>query len=160
MNSLSIQQIKIVNQFTSWRFIFFLIWKLPLGFISGIRVKSLDDKQCEVTVPFNFLNKNPFKSMYFAVQAMAAELSTGALVFVHRSNKNTSIIVTNFESIYHKKAVTKIRFLCADGGRILTSLKKAEETNQPQKCIMRSRGYDTSGVCVSEFKVTWSIKKR
>ena len=110
MNSLSIQQIKIVNQFTSWRFIFFLIWKLPMGFISGIRVKSLDDKQCEVTVPFNFLNKNPFKSMYFAVQAMAAELSTGALVFVHRSNKNTSIIVTNFESIYHKKAVTKIRF--------------------------------------------------
>ena len=40
------------------------------------------------------------------------------------------------------------------------SLKKAEETNQPQKCIMNSRGYDTSGVCVSEFRVTWSIKKR
>ena len=83
MNSLSNQQLKIVTQFTSWRFIFFLIWKLPMGFFAGLRVKSLDNHQSIVTVPYNYLNKNPFNSMYFAVQAMAAELSTGALTFLH-----------------------------------------------------------------------------
>jgi len=32
------------------------------------------------TVKHRWLNQNPFNSMYFAVQAMAAELTTGALV--------------------------------------------------------------------------------
>ena len=40
------------------------------------------------------------------------------------------------------------------------SLKIAEETGEAQKCIMISKGYDMSGVCVSEFRITWSLKKR
>jgi hypothetical protein len=33
-----------------------------------------------VSVKHRWINQNPFNSMYFAVQAMAAELATGALV--------------------------------------------------------------------------------
>ena len=160
MKPCSSQQTKIVNIFTSWRFVFFLIWKLPMGFFAGLRVKVLDKTQCIVTVPSNFLNKNPFNSMYFAVQAMAAELSTGALAFLHQNNNNISMLVTNLESNYYKKAVTKVRFICNDGDNIANALKIAQETNKAQKCIMISKGYDRSGVCVSEFKITWSLKKR
>ena len=52
----------------------FMLAKLPLGVAAGLRVKSLDTERCEVTVPHRWRNKNPFGSMYFAVQAMAAEM--------------------------------------------------------------------------------------
>ena len=39
------------------------------------------------TVKHRWINQNPFNSMYFAVQAMAAELSTGALVMIANSKK-------------------------------------------------------------------------
>tara|TARA_B100000902_G_C27246109_1_gene882688 strand:- start:321 stop:812 length:492 start_codon:yes stop_codon:yes gene_type:complete len=160
MKLLSSQQIKIVNIFTSWRFVFFLIWKLPMGFVAGLRVKDLDKKQCVVTVPYNYLNKNPFSSMYFAVQSMAAELSTGALMLLHKNDRNISVLVTNLESNYYKKGVTKIQFICSEGDNIANALKIAEETGEAQKCVMISKGYDMSGVCVSEFRITWSLKKR
>jgi hypothetical protein len=52
---------------------------LPSAFICGVRVATIDEKQC-VSVKHRWINQNPFNSMYFAVQAMAAELATGALV--------------------------------------------------------------------------------
>jgi hypothetical protein len=58
----------------------FYFFKLPAAFICGVRVKKLDEKECVATVKHRWINQNPFNSMYFAVQAMAAELSTGALV--------------------------------------------------------------------------------
>ena len=69
----------------------FLFFKLPSAFLCGIRVKQIDENKCVVTVKHRWINQNPFNSMYFAVQAMAAELSTGALVMLeiqksHRKN--------------------------------------------------------------------------
>ena len=58
----------------------FLFFKLPSAFLCGVRVKAINEKQCVVSVKHRWINQNPFNSMYFAVQAMAAELSTGALV--------------------------------------------------------------------------------
>ncbi len=58
----------------------FLMLKLPSAWLCGVRVKAISDTNCSVGVKHKWINQNPFKSMYFAVQAMAAELSTGALV--------------------------------------------------------------------------------
>ena len=58
----------------------FLLFKLPSAFICGVRAKQLEATKCVVSVKHRWINQNPFNSMYFAVQAMAAELSTGALV--------------------------------------------------------------------------------
>jgi hypothetical protein len=65
----------------------FLFFKLPSAFICGVRVKQLETNKGVVTVKHRWINQNPFNSMYFAVQAMAAELSTGALV-MHQIKKN------------------------------------------------------------------------
>ena len=32
-----------------------------MGFISGMRIKALDENKCVVSVPYKWLNKNPFK---------------------------------------------------------------------------------------------------
>ena len=55
----------------------FLILKLPLAFLAGIKLKSLNDTQSTVQLKYNCLNKNPFKSIYFAALSMAGELASG-----------------------------------------------------------------------------------
>mgnify|MGYP001430457147 CR=1 FL=1 len=151
---------KIIKIFTTWRFLFFSIWKLPMILIAGIRVKKLNRKEAKVSVPYNYINKNPFNSMYFAVQAMAAELSTGALVISHVGEHNISMLVTSLESKYFKKAKTKINFICLDGDKVEMCIKNAIDTQTGQTCILKSRGYDINDICVSEFIITWSLKTR
>ena len=151
---------KIIRIFTTWRFVFFLIWKLPMGFLARLRVPILDSEKSNVVVPYNYWNKNPFKSMYFAVQAMAAELSTGVLTIIHTDGKNISMLVTSLKAEYYKKATTKVNFVCLDGKKVLTAVEAVIETGEAQKCVMNSKGYDTNGVCVSEFEIVWSLKQR
>ena len=75
----------------------FLMFKLPSAFICGVRVKEINNKECKVTVKHRWINQNPFNSMYFAVQAMAAELTTGALVMgeIQNSKRKVSMLVAN-----------------------------------------------------------------
>ena len=88
----------------------FLFFKLPSAFICGVRVKQLKTAKCTVTVKHRWINQNPFNSMYFAVQAMAAEMSTGALVLyqIKKSNKKISMLVANNKGNFTKKATGKI----------------------------------------------------
>ncbi len=152
---------KIIKSFTCRsRFMFFSFLKLPMAFLAGLRVIELDLEKSTVIAPYNYFNKNPFNSMYFAIQAMAAELSTGSLVFVHADGKNISMLVTALNSKYYKKAITKINFICLDGGKIASSIKQAINTGDATICRMVSKGYDLNGDCVSEFEITWSLKKR
>ena len=64
------------------------------------------------------------------------------------------------ESKYYKKATTKVKFICLDGEKIIQCMQKAIETGSSQICKMNSKGYDNNGVCVSEFDIVWSLKKR
>ena len=160
MNNKKLGLNRIIKIFTTWRFVGFLILKLPMGFFARLRVVELGIHKSSVTVPYNYWNKNPFNSMYFAVQAMAAELSTGVLAILHTDGENISALVINLEAKYYKKAITKIHFICLDGEFFLMSVKKAIETSEAQICIMKSKGYDATGDCVSDFNVTWSLKKR
>ena len=83
----------------------FLFFKLPSAFMCGVRVKQIAENKCVVTVKHRWINQNPFNSMYFAVQAMAAELTTGALVMYHikESGKNISMLVANNKGNFTKK---------------------------------------------------------
>ncbi|HIE78697.1 MAG TPA: thioesterase, partial [Candidatus Thioglobus sp.] len=64
---------------TNW-FLFkaYVIQKLPLAFLIGFKIVELDESKCVTYVKYRYLNKNPFRSTYWAVLGMAAELSTGA----------------------------------------------------------------------------------
>ena len=74
----------------------FLFFKLPSAFWCGVRAKVITPDKCVATVTHKWFNQNPFKSMYFAVQAMAAELTTGALVMyqIKKSEKKISMLVS------------------------------------------------------------------
>jgi hypothetical protein len=75
-----------------------------------VRLKEISEIRAVTTVKYGWKNQNPFQSMYFAVQAMAAELSTGALVMskIHQSGKKISMLVANNNSSFTKKATGRI----------------------------------------------------
>lgn len=138
----------------------FLVFKLPSAFLCGVRVKHIDNECCEVTVRHRWINQNPFKSMYFAVQAMAAELSTGALVMqiLGQSDLKISMLVAANNSKFTKKAIGKITFVCTEGQKVNQYLQEAIASNEGQSFWMKSIGTNESGDVVSEMNFEWSIK--
>lgn len=102
--------------------------------------------------------------MYFAVQAMAAELSTGALVmsYIRKSNARVSMLVANNEATFTKKATGRITFKCSDGLAIKQAIKQAiektVETGEGQTLWMESAGVNADGVQVSKFRFEWTVK--
>ena len=145
---------------SSFKINLFLLVNLPSAFFCGVRTKYIDNQQCVVTVKHRWINQNPFKSMYFAVQAMAAELSTGALVLIQikKVNKNISMLVANSKSNFTKKATGRITFTCNDGYLIEQAIATAIATNLGQTVWMKSVGIDQKGDQVSEFDFEWSVR--
>lgn len=140
----------------------FMLLNLPMGFIAGLKVKSIDDNGSEVTVPFKFVNKNPFKSMYFAVMSMAAELSSGilAIVEVSKADKPVSMLVLNMEASFTKKAKSKITFSCDNAAQIRETIQRSIDTDEGQTIDVKSQGIDKEGDIVAEFKFTWTFKPK
>ncbi len=138
----------------------FLFFKLPAAFWCGVRAKSINNDSCTTQVRHRWINQNPFKSMYFAVQAMAAELSTGALVMYHirQSGANISMLVANNKATYLKKATGRITFSCNDGALIAAAVKNAIDTGEGQTVWMRSVGTNEKLEVVSETHFEWTIK--
>ena len=138
----------------------FLFFKLPSAFWCGVRVKSISSEQCVSTVKHRWFNQNPFNSMYFAVQAMAAELTTGALVMmqIKNSGKKISMLVANNNGNFSKKATGRITFTCNDGHLIAAAIQRTMATGEGQTFWMKSIGVNEKGEQVSELNFEWSIK--
>ncbi|WP_109300342.1 DUF4442 domain-containing protein [Aquimarina sp. AU474] len=138
----------------------FLLLKLPSAWICGVRVKSIDRNSCVVTVKHRWMNQNPFKSMFWAVQGMAAELTTGALVtgYIRNSGKNISMLVANNNATFTKKATGRITFKCNDGELVKKAIEKTIETGEGQTVWMKSIGTNAEGIEVSTFNFEWTLK--
>ena len=138
----------------------FLFFKLPSAFLCGVRVKEINNEVCKATVTHRWINQNPFNSMYFAVQAMAAELTTGALVMnqIQQSGKKISMLVANNKSSFSKKATGKITFICNEGILVKESIAKAIETGEGQAFWLKSIGYNQDNIQVSEMHFEWTVK--
>ncbi|MBZ4041831.1 DUF4442 domain-containing protein [Flavobacterium hibisci] len=138
----------------------FVLFKLPSAYFCGVRVKAIDQNSCTVTVKHRWINQNPFNSMYFAVQAMAAELTTGALVIsqIQESGRKISMLVANNKGNFTKKATGRITFVCNDGHLIADAIRKTIETGEGQTFWMKSIGTNEEGVQVSEMDFEWSVR--
>jgi hypothetical protein len=138
----------------------FLMFKLPSAYICGVRLRDLNETKAVVTVKYKWINQNPFNSLYFAVQSMAAELTTGAIVIkkIQESGKKISMLVTNHSGAFTKKAVGKITFTCNDGILIDEALKRTIETGEGQTIQMKSIGINEAGEQVSVYEFEWSVK--
>ena len=144
------------NQINKW-----MLFKLPAAWLTGVRILSISDTKCEVKVRFKWINQNPYRSMFWAVQGMAAELTTGMLLTksIQESNTNISMLLVGNKSNFYKKAVGKIKFIC-DQGETAKELINLTKKNITHKAWLKAKGFDETGDMVSEFDFEWSCKKR
>jgi hypothetical protein len=151
---------KIINHRLKFRF--FLLQKLPAAWIAGLRMQQFEAEEAIVTVSYQWLNQNPFRSMYFAVQSMAAEMSTGMLAFgqIYERNPSVSMLVVGMEAKFHKKVIGKTSFTCKDGLQIASAIEEALHTGEGQTIKCYSAGKNEDGEIVSEFWFTWSFKAK
>ncbi|MBT8271057.1 MAG: DUF4442 domain-containing protein [Bacteroidia bacterium] len=138
----------------------FNMFKLPAAYFSGVRTKTLDDHRCTVTVRHRWINQNPFRSMFWAVQGMAAELTTGALVMkkIMESGQSVSMLVLHNKGEFFKKATGRITFSCEEGKKIDAVLRQAIDTGEGQTIWLEAKGVNTSGDLVSKFNFKWTLK--
>lgn len=139
-----------------------MFMKLPSAFLCGVRLRSIDERQAVVSVPYKWLSQNPFNSIYFACQAMAAEMSTGVLALGHLHGRKppVSMLVTRIAGDFFKKATDRIHFTCNDGEAILKAIEETVNTGEGTTFVATSIGRNAAGDIVSEFKVEWSFKAR
>ena len=142
------------------KFGFFLFSKLPSAYFSGVRVREFSYEKSVVTVPYKWFSQNPFKSLYFACQAMAAEMSTGLLAMLHVNGRKpaVSMLVVKIEGEFLKKGVSLVSFVCKDGEAMEAAIEEAVNTGNSVQFTAKSIGTSDKGEVVSEFKITWSFK--
>ena len=146
----------------SFLFSAFLGYKLPLGFIAGLRLDDFSAEKCSVSLPYRWRTQNPFRSIYFAAQAMAAEMSTAALAMlaIESSNENIAMLVTDLQASFTHKANDRTTFTCTQGIEIFDVIQQAIETGEGTECTMHTIGTMPDGTEVSRFSITWSFKRR
>ena len=142
------------------RFGFFMLLKLPAAFFSGVRLRSISEQEAVVSVPYKWFSQNPFRSTYFACQAMAAEMSTGVLALGHiyKRKPAVSMLVTGLHATYFKKATERVYFSCSQGPAIKAAVERAISTGEAQTIDAISTGRTRKGEIISEFVISWSFK--
>jgi nitronate monooxygenase len=124
------------NKINRW-----MLFKLPAAWLTGVRLSLINEGKCEVKVRFKWINQNPYRSMFWAVQAMAAELTTGMLLTksIQDSNSDISMLLVSNKSSFYKKAVGKITFVC-DEGEIAKQLINSTIKNTTSKAWFKLKG--------------------
>ncbi len=141
---------------------FFMMSQLPMGLLAGLVIRHLNDQQTVVSVPFKWINKNPFRSIYFAVQSMAAEMSTatGCMLAVHKQKPSVAFIIVDMEARFLKKATDRVFFTCEENQKAFDAVARCLETGEATQATLRTLGKMADGTLVAEFTFTWSFKPR
>ena len=145
------------------KFNLFKLKNLPLAFVAGLKINELTDQQAVVSIKHNYFTKNPFRSMYFAAQAMAAELSTGVLVMdavQQVKPKRISMLVKDMRADFSKKATGRIQFTCTNGKLLQETIEFVLANDEGKTIEMQSVGTDEANDVVSIFTFTWTLKEK
>lgn len=151
--------LRLLRQLQSaWRVKFFFFRRLPSLLFWGIKVHSLNFHEAQISMTLSWRTQNPFRSIYFAAQTGAAELSTGVLAMLAIAGRGkVSMLVISMRSEFYKKATGEITFTCAQGSELHEAVTKAVETKQGQTFTAVSIGTNQQGEMVSKVWIEWSF---
>ncbi len=148
---------------SSFQFGKFKLKSLPLAFVAGLKVAEITDEKAVVTIKHNYRTKNPFRSMYFGAQAMAAELATGILVLEQVDKARpvrVSMLVGKMTAEFTKKAVGIISFTCEDAPKLAKIFEKVIASPEGQILSLEAIGRNEKGEMVSKFTFEWSLRRK
>ena len=139
----------------------FMLQKLPMAWLAGLRLTQLTPEAATVTVRYKYLTQNPFRSVYFACLAMAAELASGIKAMMHvQAGGPVSMLVVGVQADFAKKAVGLISFTCPDGPAIAQAIAESRATGEGRTAVCTSTGMDEAGDVVAVFRFTWSFRAK
>ncbi|MGI4873282.1 MAG: PaaI family thioesterase [Janthinobacterium lividum] len=139
----------------------FMLRKLPMAWLAGLRLRALSAETATVTIPYKYLTQNPFRSIYFACLSMAAELASGIQAMLHTQGGGpVSMLVVGLEAEFIKKAVGLIAFTCPDGAAIAQAIGESRATDEGRTVVCTSTGVDEAGDVVAVFRITWSFRAK
>lgn len=150
----------IITNFIQFKF--FLLSKLPAAFFAGLTIQEFTTTKSVVRVKHSWLTQNPFRSMYFAVEAMAAEMASGMLVFgqVYKRQPAISMLVVKMEVNFVKKATGIILFTCDEGEKIQEQINQSIQDGEAKTFVCTSTGKNELNETVAVFNITWSVKAK
>jgi len=145
-----------------WNFRAYLLWKLPLAACAGLKLERLDEQGCSVRLPGGWRTQNPFRSTYFAAQAMAAEMSTGApaIILVEGAPASVALILVELRAVFVKRIQGPSTFTFEDLTGMRAAIERAAAGSEAERYAGRSTGRTADGAVAAEFDVTWSFKRR
>jgi len=145
-----------------WNFRLYLWARLPLAACAGLSLRRLDDAGCTVALPGGWRTQNPFRSMYFAAQAMAAEMSTGApaMMLAEGASASVSMLVREVRGVFTRRIQGEAEFTFGDLAAMRDTVDRAVATGESESFVARSTGRAKDGAAASEFEITWSFKRR
>jgi hypothetical protein len=135
---------------------------LPLGWLAGVKVLSMDANRCTVQLQTAWRNRNPFGSMYFGSLQLGAEVSMGfpVLAMINECPKNVSVLILQSRSAFHKRGKGKVNFVCDNLQKFRESLENQEVLSAGGTVELYSKAYNKDGTLVSETWITWGIRER
>ena len=145
-----------------WNFRLYLWARLPLAAAAGLRLDRLDADGCAVSLPGGWRTRNPFGSMYFAAQSMAAEMSTGApaMMLAEGASASVSMLVREVRGVFTRRIVGPATFTFDGMAAMRAALDRAVASGESEMLVARSTGRTPEGEPSSEFEITWSFKRR
>ena len=145
-----------------FKYTLFTLFKLPAAWLMGVRLTHLDEHSAVASVRHRWINQNPFQSMFWAVQGMAAEFPTGILITteIRRQKRDISMLVLNNKANFSKKAKGRIHFTCTQGQEVKDAIATLLATRTPQTIWLDAIGKDKQGDVVSSFSFEWTLLLR
>jgi len=139
----------------------FILWKIPIARIAGIRLRRTDEEQTVLELRHRWINQNPFGSVYFGVLVMGGELATGIPLFkaVSESGHRISMLVVHHQSTFTKKATGRIRFIFKDMAAIRRHLEAAIRSGEKEVFDLEAHAINENGDTVATLLYRWSVKR-
>jgi len=158
-----IDEDKLASEYRSLRgalkFRLFSALSMPAARFAGLRMDRIDDEVCMTSIPGGWRSRNPFKTMYWAVQGMGAELATGAPPFAmsRAMPEKLRMFVIGTEATFTKRAKGRITFTCDEVSAVRDAIEQSMNTGESIDCDLKSVGRDASGDIVSEWVFKWNF---
>ena len=141
------------------KFRLFTAMTMPAAWFAGLQMDEIDDKICTTSLPGGWRTQNPFKTMYWAVQGMGAELATGAVPFaISRSmSEKLRMFVVGTNAKFIKRAKGRITFTCDEVMKTREAIEESMKSGKPVEVDLISIGRDKTGEIVSEWIFKWNF---
>jgi hypothetical protein len=150
---------QLANSLSSrWKLRFWMLRHLPMGLMTGMRLQILNETECQVVLKDRWWIHNPFGSVFWAVMGMAAELSTGALVYAY-AGRDLKFILVGMEAKFFKKVKGKSTYFCLSGPEIKRVTESLNTPGDMDVIRMPVEVKDPNDQLLAEFVFSWQLRK-